>query len=322
MTDVDALVAGVLAADRRSIAQAITLVESVRAADDAPAESLLEQLATASAERPPAHRVGISGVPGVGKSSLLETLGVRLVQRGHKVAVLAVDPSSSVSGGSILGDKTRMDRLSREANAFIRPTAGAGELGGVAARTREAMLVCEAAGFDVVFVETIGVGQSEATVRDLVDTFALLMLTGAGDDLQGIKRGVLELADLLVVTKADGDNEPRARAAAAELRTALHILHGQSSASLPAVCVCSARSGEGVDAVWDAITAHRTGLESEDAFATRRSAQDVVWFERRLDQAMRRRFLGAHGDALQAARDAVRAGTELAPAAARRLLGD
>ena len=228
---------GVRQGDRRLLSQAITLVESTRAEDAARAVELLEELAPDAGA---SLRVGVSGVPGVGKSTLIDALGCRLTGQGKSVAVLAVDPSSALSGGSILGDKTRMTGLANEPNAFIRPSPAAASLGGVARRTREAMLLCEAARFDPVIIETIGVGQSEVAVSHMVDVFVVLVAAGAGDELQGIKRGIFELADLIVVTKADGENERRAAAAAAELGGALKILRG---ARAPAVMTCSTVSG-------------------------------------------------------------------------------
>jgi len=232
--------------------------------------------------------VGITGVPGVGKSTFIETFGLRLIERGHRVAVLAVDPSSSVSRGSILGDKTRMEELSRADDAFIRPSPSGGSLGGVASKTRETMLVCEAAGYDMVLVETVGVGQSETAVAEMVDFFLLLSLAGAGDELQGIKRGILELADMVAVNKADGDNLAGARRARAELENALHILrpavNGQWS---PKVVTTSAVTGDGLDAVHDAIVEHRRQLESAGVFESRRRGQQLQWMWALVDEGLR-----------------------------------
>src|SRR5512143_3582392 len=249
-TPVDTLADGVLAGNRRALAKAITLVESTRDDHQEAAQRLLERLLPATGR---AHRVGISGVPGVGKSTFIEAFGLHLVERGLRVAVLAVDPSSARSGGSILGDKTRMQRLSVSPQAIIRPSPAAGSLGGVARRTREAMLVCEAAGYDVVLVETVGVGQSEYAVASMVDFFLVLMLAGAGDELQGMKKGILELADALAINKADGDNIARAQRAAGELQLALRLFRPQSAQWEPPVLQVSALEERGMDAVWDAV---------------------------------------------------------------------
>jgi LAO/AO transport system kinase len=240
--------------DRRAIARTITWLESTRPDQAARGQAILEQLVPYTGG---AQRVGITGPPGVGKSCFIEALGLHLIGQGHKVAVLAVDPSSPVTGGSILGDKTRMERLSREQAAFIRPSPSGGSLGGVAQRTREAMLVCEAAGFDVVLVETVGIGQSEVTVASMVDFFLVLLQPGAGDELQGIKKGVLELADALLVTKADGEQAAAAERARGEHSRALELLRPQSAHWQPRVLAASAQTGEGIDAAWEAP--HRAG---------------------------------------------------------------
>jgi LAO/AO transport system kinase len=224
-----------------------------------------------------AVRVGITGSPGVGKSTSIDALGTYLTEKGHKVAVLAVDPSSSRTGGSILGDKTRMARLAVDPNAFIRPSPAAGSLGGVAAKTRETMLICEAAGFDVILVETVGVGQSETAVSDMTDFFLVLMLPGGGDELQGIKKGVVELADMIAVNKADGDNVKRAKAAAGEYRAALHILTPRSPTWSPPVITYSGLTGDGIAGLWDQVLAHRQQLSAVGEFAQRRREQQVKW---------------------------------------------
>jgi LAO/AO transport system kinase len=223
-----------------------------------------------------AVRIGITGVPGVGKSTTIDSLGSMLTEKGHKVAVLAVDPSSTRTGGAILGDKTRMARLSSDPNAFIRPSPSSGTLGGVAAKTRETMLLCEAAGFDVILVETVGVGQSETAVADLTDFFLVLMLPGAGDELQGIKKGILELADLIAVNKAD-DAGPKAKAAAAEYKAALHILAPVSSTWTPPVLTVSGLTGQGLDEIWSKVLDHRKRLEATGELASKRRAQDTKW---------------------------------------------
>ncbi|WP_420564260.1 methylmalonyl Co-A mutase-associated GTPase MeaB [Thalassobaculum sp.] len=271
---VDDYVAGVRAGDRAVIARAITLVESRKPAHrDLAQEMLVRLLPHAGA----AHRVGITGVPGVGKSTFIEALGKHLTGNGHKVAVLAVDPTSGRSGGSILGDKTRMTDLGQDENAFIRPSPSAGTLGGVARATRETMVVVEAAGFDVVLVETVGVGQSEVTVADMVDMFMVLMLPGAGDELQGIKKGILEIADMLVINKADGDNKDRAQRAAREYKGALHILQQADPDWSPRVLICSALIKQGIDEVWGTLKEHRQALEAAGSFERKRAGQQVRW---------------------------------------------
>jgi len=268
------LAEGVVRGERAALARAITLVESRRADHRARAQALLQSLLPRTGG---AYRVGITGVPGVGKSTTIDALGTYLTGQGHKVAVLAVDPSSTRTGGSILGDKTRMARLSVDPAAFIRPSPSGGTLGGIAAKTRETMLLCEAAGFDVVLVETVGVGQSETAVADLTDTFLVLMLPGAGDELQGIKKGVLELADIVAVNKADGDNIPRARAAASEYRAALHLLGARQAHWSPPVLTYSALTGDGIAEVWGQVVHHRQKCEAAGAFAATRQAQQVRW---------------------------------------------
>ncbi|MEY2452967.1 MAG: GTPase [Acidimicrobiaceae bacterium] len=261
--------------DRRALARAITLVESTRADHRAESAALLDELLQHTGR---AVRLGISGAPGVGKSTFIERLGVHLVDDGHRVAVLAVDPSSARSGGSILGDKTRMEELARNPSAYIRPSPSGGALGGVARRTREAMLVCEAAGFDVVLVETVGVGQSETEVDDMVDLFALLVAPGGGDELQGIKRGITELADLVVVTKADGDLRGAAQQAAADYRHAMHLLRPKHVGATSSVLLYSAVAGDGVAEVWGAVVALQQQLHGSGELAARRSSQSKSWF--------------------------------------------
>jgi LAO/AO transport system kinase len=239
-------------------------------------------------------RVGITGVPGVGKSTFVETLGCQLVDAGHRVAVLAVDPTSVRSGGSILGDKTRMERLSKLEGAFIRPSPTAGSLGGVASKTRETMLLCEAAGYDVVLVETVGVGQSEVTVAGMTDFFLVLMLAGAGDELQGIKRGLMEVADALVVNKADGDNALPARRAAATYRSALHLLHPPDKGWSPPVMTCSGLTGEGVAEVWATVETYRQ--HQGEGWATRRREQLTDWMWSLVDDELRRRARASGAD--------------------------
>jgi LAO/AO transport system kinase len=237
-------------------------------------------------------RVGITGVPGAGKSSLIETLGLRLCERGHRLAILAVDPSSSVSGGSILGDKTRMESLSRHPRAYIRPSPSGGVLGGVARKSRETLLLCEAAGFDVVFVETVGVGQSEITVRSMVDLFMLLQIAGAGDELQGIKKGVMERCDLIVVNKADGDNKLRAETARADYQRIVHYLQPATPGWTTRALACSAYTGDGVDALWQAVEDFRANTTASGVFAQRRQQQEIDWMHNLIVEQIKRAFYG------------------------------
>ena len=247
MRDVDSLVEGVLAGTRSALAMAITLVESRAAKHRAPAQQLMKRILPHAGG---AMRVGLTGTPGAGKSTFIESLGMSLCDQGKKVAVLAVDPSSSINGGSILGDKTRMEDLCRHENSFIRPSPAGKSLGGVATRTREALLLCEAAGYDVILVETVGVGQSETAVRTMTDFFLLLQIAGGGDELQGIKKGVIELADAIVVNKADGDNKLKADMARVEYSRVMHFLHPFTPGWKPKALTCSALEGSGVDKVW------------------------------------------------------------------------
>ncbi|MDI3388975.1 methylmalonyl Co-A mutase-associated GTPase MeaB [Streptomyces sp. B-S-A8] len=285
--DIDSCAKGVLDGKRAHIARAITLVESTRPDHRTHAQELLTRLLPHSGR---ARRIGISGVPGVGKSTFIDALGTLLTSLGHRVAVLAVDPSSTRTGGSILGDKTRMERLSVDPNAFVRPSPSAGTLGGVAKATRESMVVMEAAGYDVILVETVGVGQSETAVANMVDSFLLLTLARTGDQLQGIKKGVLELADVLAVNKADGPHERDARAAARELAGALRLMHPQTLGSArpgetpladaawtPPVLSCSARETTGLDTVWERLEQHRALLDSTGRLAAKRRDQQVDW---------------------------------------------
>ncbi|MFJ6566931.1 methylmalonyl Co-A mutase-associated GTPase MeaB [Streptomyces sp. NPDC091292] len=272
--DLDSYVKGVLDGRRAHIARAITLVESTRSDHRELAQRLLTALLPYAGQ---ARRVGISGVPGVGKSTFIDALGTMLTALGHRVAVLAVDPSSTRTGGSILGDKTRMERLAVDPSAFVRPSPTAGTLGGVAKATRESIVVMEAAGYDVVLVETVGVGQSETAVANMVDTFLLLSLARTGDQLQGIKKGVLELADVIAVNKADGPHERDARSAARELAGALRLMHGADAVWRPPVLSCSAREGTGLDTVWERVEQHRALLDSTRRLAAKRRDQQVDW---------------------------------------------
>jgi LAO/AO transport system kinase len=271
----DAYIDGVRSGDRAMLARAITLVESTKTEHSATAQKLLQALLPATGG---AMRLGITGVPGVGKSTTIDEFGMNLVAAGHRVAVLAVDPTSKRTGGSILGDKTRMNRLAQEPNAFIRPSPTSGTLGGVTRKTRETMALCEAAGFDVVIVETVGVGQSEIAVADMVDFFLVLLLSGGGDDLQGIKKGIIEIADMIAINKADGDNVTRAERAAAEYRAALQILHNPSSWSPPVITI-SGRENKSLDVLWEKILAHRSALTASGEFAERRQRQAVAWMQ-------------------------------------------
>ncbi len=271
----------VLGGDRRALARALTLVESTRPDHRAQADALLHLLLPATGR---ATRVGISGAPGVGKSTFIEALGLKLAEDGRKVAVLAVDPSSEVSGGSILGDKTRMEKLARHPNAFIRPTPSGGALGGVARRSRETLLVMEAGGYEVALVETVGVGQSETAVAEMTDSFLLLLAPAGGDELQGIKKGIVELADLLVVTKADGDLIPVAERARADYVGALAIL-ASGTGWQPPVLSCSSATGQGVFEVWQAILRHRDAMGPE-GLARKRSAQARRWMWREVEEGL------------------------------------
>lgn len=305
MPDVERLVEGIRARRRAAVSQAITLVESTKADHRAAARELLTALAEDedAGVRSPAVRVGISGVPGVGKSTFIEALGSRLTGAGHRVGVLAVDPSSVRTGGSVLGDKTRMARLSADADAYIRPSPTAGTLGGVARATVQSMAVLEAAAYDVVLVETVGVGQSEITVSGMVDTFLFLTLARTGDQLQGIKKGILEIADVIAVNKADGDREQEARAAARELAGALRLVRGHGEWA-PPVVTCSALHDVGVDELWQQVLAHREHLGAEGLTAKRAAQQlDFTWALVRdeLEQRLRR------SAEVRAVRDEIRA---------------
>jgi LAO/AO transport system kinase len=287
--DIRALAKDLRGGSRAALARAITLIESRRSDHQAAARDLVQALLPDTGK---AIRVGITGSPGVGKSTTIDVLGMFLIERGHKVAVLAVDPSSARSGGSILGDKTRMAELSASDQAYIRPSPAAGTLGGVAAKTREAMLLCEAAGFDVVLVETVGIGQSETAVCDMTDFFLALMLPGAGDELQGIKKGLVELADMIAINKADGDNIKRANLAAGEYRSALHILSARSEHWHPPVVTYSALTRAGIGELWQKILDHRTAMNASGDFAARRREQQVKWMWSMLEQRMMARLRG------------------------------
>jgi len=316
---VDDYVQGVLGDDRTILGRTITLVESNSAAHLETAQAVLKQLLPHTGQ---SIRIGITGVPGVGKSTFIETFGRALIEQGHRVAVLAIDPSSAVTKGSILGDKTRMERLSREPNAFIRPSPTGGMLGGVARKSRETILVCEAAGFDVVLLETVGVGQSETMVRSMVDFFLLLMLAGAGDELQGIKKGIMELADAVVITKADGDNVDNATRARAEYNKALHFLAPATEGWRTRAYTCSALTGAGIAKIWKIVAQFRRDTSATGVFDRRRQSQAVDWVHTLIETQLLSRFFN-HPDVKQTlpqVEAAVIAGTLPATAAAQKLL--
>jgi LAO/AO transport system kinase len=278
---------GIRSGDRATLARAITLIESKRTDHRRSAHHLVQDLLPLTGN---AVRLGITGAPGAGKSTTIDTLGTYLTGLGHKVAVLAVDPSSTRSGGSILGDKTRMAHLAMDPNAFIRPSPSSGTLGGVAAKTRETMLLCEAAAYDVVMVETVGIGQSETAVADMTDFFLVLMLPGAGDELQGLKKGIVELADMIAVNKADGDNIQRAKLAAAEYRAALNILMPHSANWSPPVLTYSALTANGIAELWNQVLAHKEKMTGSGELAARRREQQVKWMRSMLEERLSARL--------------------------------
>ncbi|MCX7163705.1 MAG: methylmalonyl Co-A mutase-associated GTPase MeaB [Betaproteobacteria bacterium] len=314
-----ALIDGLLSGNRRALAKAITLVESTRPEHRQRAQELLDALLPHTGR---SMRIGISGVPGVGKSTFIEALGMYLIEGGHRLAVLAVDPSSSVHGGSILGDKTRMELLAQRTEAFIRPSPSSGSLGGVAEHTREAVLLCEAAGYDIIIVETVGVGQSETAVAGMTDAFVLLQLPNAGDDLQAIKKGIMELADLVVFNKADID-PAAAQLAAAQMRSALSMLHPASANWHPPVLTLSAIRKDGLVGFWQVIEKFRSTLTASGEFAARRRHQALAWMWQQIDSGLRCRFREDPGvkAALAGLSVSVEAGTTTPAAAAQRLLG-
>ena len=277
---VEDYVAGVGSGDRTLLARAITLVESTNPEHGQLAQQVLQGLLPKTGN---AVRLGMTGVPGAGKSTTIDQLGMNLIAKGHKIAVLAIDPTSKRTGGSILGDKTRMSSLAVEKNAFIRPSPSSGTLGGVTRRTRETMALCEAAGFDVIIVETVGVGQSEVAVADMVDFFLVLLLAGGGDDLQGIKKGIIELADMIAINKADGDNIMRAGRAASDYRAALQIFTPHGATWFPPVITVSGRDNRGLTEMWDTVVEHRRKMTATGEFATRRQAQAVSWMRDMLE---------------------------------------
>lgn len=288
MPTVEELVTGIYGGDRALLSRAITLVESNAPAHRPLAREMLRRL---GAEPGSALRVGISGVPGAGKSTFIEALGNFLCDAGHKVAVLAVDPSSSLTGGSILGDKTRMETLSRRMDCFIRPSPSGGALGGVARKTRETIAVCEAAGFDIVLIETVGVGQSEISVRSMVDCFLLVLIAGAGDELQGMKKGIFEIADVLMVNKADGENRIRAEATRQNFERVIHYLSPATEGWTPPVLAASSLDKRGISNVWDAVLRYFSHVKGDGQFAQRRRDQAIEWWRSLVEQELRSRFL-------------------------------
>ncbi|ADB37224.1 methylmalonyl Co-A mutase-associated GTPase MeaB [Spirosoma linguale] len=315
----DQYATGILAGNRLLLSQAITLIESRRADDQVLAQQVLERILPNTGK---SARIGITGVPGVGKSTFIESFGTYLTSQGHTLAVLTVDPTSQRSGGSLLGDKTRMETLSMNPNAYIRPSPAGDSLGGVAHRTRETMLLCEAAGFDIILVETVGVGQSETVVHGMVDFFLLLMLAGAGDELQGMKRGIMELADALAITKADGTNEAAANRARVEYQNALHLFPPTGTGWFPPVLTCSAVTADGITAIWQTIQAHQALTTQNGHRAHRRQEQQLSWFRSLLRQRLESRFYEQPGIRTQLSiiEEQVRTGTLLPAPAADRLL--
>ncbi len=284
----DYYIGGVISGDRVALARAITVIESELPADSGLARDILDGVVPRSGR---ARRVGITGVPGAGKSTFIDALGLHLIrERGENLAVLSVDPSSPISHGSILGDKTRMERLSQEEAAFIRPSPSRNHLGGVARRTRETILLCEAAGFKNILVETVGVGQSETAVRSMTDFFLLLMIPGAGDELQGIKRGIIEMTDLMAINKADGDNKLRAERARVEYASALHLFPPTPEGWTPPVLACSAITGDGLPEIWDAVLSHRALFETNGWLARRRQQQSLAWMRELITDGLEAQF--------------------------------
>ncbi|QHV95883.1 methylmalonyl Co-A mutase-associated GTPase MeaB [Spirosoma endbachense] len=320
----DQYATGILAGDRLLLSRAITLIESRRSDDQALAQEVLANVVaqTASSRSESSIRVGITGVPGVGKSTFIEALGKHLTELGHRLAVLAVDPTSQRSGGSLLGDKTRMETLSMNPDAYIRPSPAGDSLGGVAQRTRETILLCEAAGFDIILVETVGVGQSETVVHGMVDFFLLLMLAGAGDELQGMKRGIMELADALAITKADDDNIAHARRAQVDYQNALHLFPPTGTGWFPPVLTCSALTGDGIAAIWQMILEYQQLSTANGYRKQRRQEQQLTWFRSLIQHELNARFYAQAGmrERLETIENKVKAGTLLPVPAVQTLL--
>ncbi len=311
--------ADILQGNRRAIAKTITLLESTRPESFEQGQELLESLLPHAGQ---ALRIGITGVPGVGKSTFIEAIGLFLIELGHRVAVLAVDPSSQLTGGSIMGDKTRMNELAQHPHAFIRPSPSSGILGGVARKTRETMLICEAAGYDVVIVETVGVGQSETIVASMVDLFLLLMLPNAGDELQGIKKGVLELADLVVINKSDGKQETLAKTAQSEYRKALHLLPSSKNSWTPQILRCSALEKRGMDKIWDSVKSFSKALQNSGEWEKQRRKQTGKWMWSLVEEGLLTNFRN-HPDLqkqIPELEKEVESGKMLPTTAARKLL--
>ncbi|MDR2414392.1 MAG: methylmalonyl Co-A mutase-associated GTPase MeaB [Odoribacteraceae bacterium] len=298
----DDFLAGILAGDINVLSQAITLAESARADHQEQARVLINRCLHATGR---SARVGVTGVPGAGKSTFIEALGKSLTAKGHKIAVLAIDPSSERSRGSILGDKTRMEELARDPNAYIRPSPSAGSLGGVARKTREAMLLCEAAGFDVILVETVGVGQSEIAVHSMVDFFLLLQIAGAGDELQGIKRGIMEMANMIVVNKADGDNVERAELARVQLKNALHLFPPHESGVEPVVITASASEKRGIEQAWEQVMLHREATRANGFLERHRGEQALYWMHETINEQLKEHFYRGQKEKIIAAEERV-----------------
>lgn len=310
---------GILAADRLVLSRAITVIESNLPSDVQLASEVLESILPHSGK---SKRIGITGVPGVGKSTFIEAFGDYVTSQGSKLAVLTIDPSSQLSKGSILGDKTRMEQLARNRNAFIRPSASGSALGGVSNKTREVMLLCEAAGFDVIFIETVGVGQSETLVHGMVDFFLLLMLAGAGDELQGIKKGIMEMADAVVINKADGENIKAAKRARMEYQNALHLFPAANSGWVPQVKTCSAIQKEGLEDIWEMVLKHHSKLKANGVFEENRKVQNVSWMKENISSLLEQEFYAnpTVKESLAQITEAVKNGETPALNAARKLV--
>lgn len=287
--DINEMTDGILSSNIAYVSKAITLIESTKGEHQEQAQQIINTVIKYSGN---SLRLGITGVPGVGKSTFIESFGLEVVNRGHKLAVLAIDPSSQISKGSILGDKTRMEQLSIHPNAFIRPSPSSGNLGGVARKTKESMIVCEAAGYNYIIIETVGVGQSETTVQQLTDFFLLLMLAGAGDELQGIKRGIMEMADTLVITKADGNNIEKAKIARAEYTRALHLFPPTESEWIPQVLTCSSTENKGVAGIYDVINQYKQHTTSKNYYQKKRIEQNKQWLHQTINDVLLEQFYG------------------------------